>query len=138
MASNCHPNDLDDGSKSCISCFMKKCRQFAEKWPGVRQVKALPLIQFPHYRPGYFLVILSSLCPHPSGFHQPLTWCWVNEHWQAGRPLLMGPRNACLEGRGVLRCGALDRGSPMSHVDLKKWQGRMSLSLIFQNVTCRI
>ena len=27
---------------------------------------------------------------------------------------------------------------PMSHVDFKKWQCHMSLSLIFPNVTCRI
>ena len=33
---------------------------------------------------------------------------------------------------------ALDEGPPMSHVDFKKWQCRMSLSLIFPNVTCRI
>ena len=31
--------------------------------------------------------------------------------------------------------GVLDGGSPMSHVDFKKWQCRMSLSLIFFNVT---
>ena len=36
------------------------------------------------------------------------------------------------------RKGALGGGSPMSHVDFKKWQCRMSLSLIFLNVTCRI
>ena len=34
--------------------------------------------------------------------------------------------------------GALDGGSPMSHVDFKKWQCRMSLSLILLNVICRI
>ena len=34
--------------------------------------------------------------------------------------------------------GALDREPPMLHVDFKKWQFRMSLSLIFPNVTCRI
>ena len=27
---------------------------------------------------------------------------------------------------------------PLSHVDFKKWQCRMSLSLIFPNVTCQI
>ena len=35
-------------------------------------------------------------------------------------------------------CGALDGGPVMSHVDFKKWHCRMSLSLIFPNVTCRI
>ena len=34
--------------------------------------------------------------------------------------------------------GALDGGRPMSHVDFKKWQSSMSLSLIFPNVICRI
>ena len=34
--------------------------------------------------------------------------------------------------------GALDRGVPMSHVDFKKPQCRISLLLIFHNVTCRI
>ena len=34
------------------------------------------------------------------------------------------------------RIGALDQGSPMSHVDFKKWQCRMSVSLIFSNATC--
>ena len=34
--------------------------------------------------------------------------------------------------------GALHGGAPMSHVDFKKWQCRMSLLLIFSNVTCRI
>ena len=29
--------------------------------------------------------------------------------------------------------GALDGGTPMSHVNFKKWQCRMSLSLIFLN-----
>ena len=33
---------------------------------------------------------------------------------------------------------ALDWGSPMSPVDFKKWQCRMSLLLIFPNVTCQI
>ena len=33
--------------------------------------------------------------------------------------------------------GALDGGSPMSHVDFKKWQSRISLSFIFRNVTCQ-
>ena len=34
--------------------------------------------------------------------------------------------------------GALDRGVPMSHVDFKKRQCRVSLLIIFLNVTCRI
>ena len=34
--------------------------------------------------------------------------------------------------------GALDGGVPISHVDFKKWQCRMSLSLIFADVPCRI
>ena len=32
--------------------------------------------------------------------------------------------------------GALDGGPPMSHVDSKKWQYHMSLSLNFSDVTC--
>ena len=42
-------------------------------------------------------------------------------------------------GRGgrMPSSGALDGGSPMSHVDFKKWQCCMSLSLIFSNVTCQ-
>ena len=34
--------------------------------------------------------------------------------------------------------GGLDKGSPMSHVDFKKWQCRMSLSLTLLNVACQI
>ena len=34
--------------------------------------------------------------------------------------------------------GALNGGSPVSHVDFKKWQCCMSLSLIFHNVICQI
>ena len=33
---------------------------------------------------------------------------------------------------------ALEGGSPMSHVDFKKWQSHSSLSVTFLNVTCRI
>ena len=33
--------------------------------------------------------------------------------------------------------GALDGGSPMSHVDFMKWQCRMFLSLILPNVECK-
>ena len=38
--------------------------------------------------------------------------------------------------RGVT--GALDGGVPMSHVDFKKWQCCMSLSLGNHHVPCRI
>ena len=34
--------------------------------------------------------------------------------------------------------GVAGGGGGMSHVDFKKWQCRMSLSLIFPNVICRI
>ena len=34
--------------------------------------------------------------------------------------------------------GALARGVPMSPVDFKKWQCRMSLSLIYAHVSCGI
>ena len=46
--------------------------------------------------------------------------------------------------RGCVQLGAVmgplmgGGGGAMSHVDLKKWQRRMSLSLISPNVTCRI
>ena len=40
-----------------------------------------------------------------------------------------------IDGRNM---GALDVGSPMLHIDFKKWQCRMSLSLIFPDVTCQI
>ena len=44
-----------------------------------------------------------------------------------------------LGGEGVGgRGGAHDGGPPMLHVYSKKWQCRMSLSLIFSNVTCQI
>ena len=43
-------------------------------------------------------------------------------------------RNICM----VPIYGALDGGSLMSHVDLKKWQCCMSLSLILPNVAWRI
>ena len=36
---------------------------------------------------------------------------------------------------GTNKLGALDGGSIMSHVDFKKWQCHMSLSLIFLNVS---
>ena len=37
-------------------------------------------------------------------------------------------------------CGALDGGGgvPMSPADFKKWQRRISLSLIYAHVTCQI
>ena len=35
-------------------------------------------------------------------------------------------------------CEALDGGSPMSHVNFKKWQCCMSSSFILPNVTCQI
>ena len=40
--------------------------------------------------------------------------------------------------RQTVVLGALDGGPPMLPVDFKKWQCRMSLSLIFPNVACQI
>ena len=43
---------------------------------------------------------------------------------------LQGPLMRYVHVGGGGSCGALDGGTPMSHVDLKKWQ----LSLIFRKV----
>ena len=56
-----------------------------------------------------------------------------------GRPARAFPGNYNRGQRSELRAlPGLFGGFPMSHVDFKKWHCRMSLSLIFFNVTCRV